>query len=92
MFVYSGAVFDDDIHLTWTQRRELDLELWLMDHMSALAETRPGDLDDPDALRALGTRAQALADVVERLRALRGDRADVELAIAELRAELDALP
>lgn len=82
----------DDTHLTWAQRRELDLELWLVDHLGALAETRPGHLDDPDALRALQTRASELAQVIERLRLLRGDVRDVERMMAAARARINALP
>lgn len=82
----------DDTHLTWTQRRELDLELWLMDHLGAIAETRPGQLDDADALRSLQTRAQELTQVIERLRLLRGDTAEVERTVADARRLLDELP
>lgn len=82
----------DDIRLTWGQRRELDLELWLMDHLEALADVRPGQLDDPGALRALQTRARDLAETIERLRVLRGDVAEVERTVAAARGSLDALP
>ena len=82
----------DDAHLTWSQRRELDLELWLGEHLDALADVQHEELDDPDALRALGTRAQALADVIGALRAMRGDRVDVERLVADFRAQLDVLP
>lgn len=85
-------MFNDETHLTWAQHRELDLELWLMDHLAAISEIRPGQLDDPDALRRLQTHASALADVIERLRFLRGDAGEVERVIAEARAELDQLP
>lgn len=81
----------DDTHLTWAQRRELDLELWLMDHLSALADVRPGDLDDAASLRALQTRAADLAKVIERLRLLRGDAAQVEREVAEGRRFLEQL-
>ncbi len=81
----------DDAPLTWVQRRELDLELWLGDHLDALAAAEHSELDDPDALRALGTRAQALADVVEQLRAVRGDRVGVERLAEAFRAQLDEL-
>ena len=50
--------------LTWTQRRELERELWLDDHLRALADVLPEDLDDPDALRAIESRARGLAEVV----------------------------
>lgn len=81
----------DETHLTWRQQRELDLELWLIDHLEALTDVVPGGLDDPDALRALQTRARDLAHVVERLRVLRGDVATVQRTLAEARSELDAL-
>lgn len=82
----------DDTNLTWGQRRELDLELWLMDHLEALAEVRPGQLDDPGQLRALQTRARDLAEVIERLRVLRGDVAEVEREVNDARVRLDQLP
>jgi hypothetical protein len=84
-------VHSDDIHLTWAQRRELDLELWLMDHLAALADIRPGELDDAASLRALQTRAADLAKVIERLRLLRGDAAHVEREVAEGRRFLERL-
>lgn len=83
-----GVVNGDETHLTWSQRRELDLELWLMDHLEALVDVRPGQLDDPASLRALQTRAQDLATVIERLRVMRGDVADVERAVQDARTEL----
>lgn len=81
----------DETQLTWGQRRELDLELWLMDHLAALLDVRPGQLDDPAALRALQTRAEDLASVIERLRVMRGDVADVERTVQDARAALDML-
>jgi hypothetical protein len=50
---------DTDDRLTWTQRRELSRELWLDDHLRALAEVQPGDLDDPRLLRGIEQRAPA---------------------------------
>jgi hypothetical protein len=77
--------------LTWTQRRELERELWLDDHLRALAEVRPEDLDDPEALRAIEDRARSLADTVARLRRMRGDDAAVEREILAFRGELEPL-
>ena len=50
-----GDVMDTGDRLTWTQRRELERELWLDDHLRALAEVQPEDLDDPELLRAIET-------------------------------------
>jgi hypothetical protein len=77
--------------LTWTQRRELERELWLDDHLRALAEVRPEDLDDPEALRAIEDRARSLADTVARLRRMRGDDDAVEREILAFRGELERL-
>jgi hypothetical protein len=77
--------------LTWTQRRELERELWLDDHLRALAEVRPEDLDDPEALRAIEDRARSLADTVARLRRMRGDDDTVEREILAFRGELERL-
>jgi hypothetical protein len=77
--------------LTWTQRRELERELWLDDHLRALADVRPEDLDDPDALRAIETRARALADVVAKLRSMRGDDDQVAREVIAFRGDLEQL-
>ena len=77
--------------LTWTQRRELERELWLDDHLRALAEVRPEDLDDPEALRAIESRARALADTVARLRRMRGDDELVDRELIAFRGELEQL-
>ena len=77
--------------LTWTQRRELERELWLDDQLRALAEVRPEDLDDPEALRAIEDRARALADTVSRLRRMRGDDVAVEAEILAFRGALEQL-
>lgn len=82
----------DDTHLSWGQRRELDLELWLMDHLEALTDVRPGRLDDPGQLRALQTRARDLAETIERLRVLRGDVAEVERTVAAAKRAVDGHP
>ena len=77
--------------LTWTQRRELERELWLDDQLRALAEVRPEDLDDPEALRAIEDRARSLADTVSRLRRMRGDDVAVEAEILAFRGALEQL-
>jgi hypothetical protein len=77
--------------LTWTQRRELERELWLEDHLRALAEVRSEDLDDPAGLRAVEARARALADVASRLRRTRGDEDAVERDVIAFRGELEQL-
>jgi hypothetical protein len=77
--------------LTWTQRRELERELWLDDQLRALAGVRPEDLDDPEALRAIEDRARSLADTVSRLRRMRGDDVAVEAEILAFRGELEQL-
>jgi hypothetical protein len=77
--------------LTPTQRRELERELWLDDHLRALAGVRPEDLDDPEALRAIESRARALADVVAKLRAMRGDDDVVAREVMAFRGELEQL-
>lgn len=82
---------DTDDRLTWTQRRELARELWLDDHLRALTEVRPEDLDDPELLRGIESRARALADVVAKLRQMRGDDLTVEREIVAFRGELEAL-
>jgi hypothetical protein len=82
---------DTDDQLTWTQRRELARELWLDDHLRALTEVRPEDLDDPELLRAIESRARALADVIAKLRQMRGDDLAVEREIVAFRGDLEAL-
>jgi hypothetical protein len=77
--------------LTWTQRRELERELWLDDHLRALADVRPEDLDDPEALRAIESRARGLADVVGKLRRMRGDDELVDREVMTFRGELEQL-
>jgi hypothetical protein len=77
--------------LTWTQRRELERELWLEDHLRALAEVRPDELDDPAGLRAVEARARALADVASKLRRGRGDEDALERDILAFRGELEQL-
>ena len=77
--------------LTWTQRRELERELWLDDQLRALAQVRPEDLDDPEALRAIEDRARSLADTVAKLRRMRGDDVAVEAEILAFRGALEQL-
>jgi len=76
--------------LTWLQRRELERELWLDLRLRALADVSPDDLDDPVALRAIESHATAVAELVGRLRAMRGDEAAVAGEVAAFRAQLDA--
>jgi hypothetical protein len=82
---------DTDDRLTWTQRRELARELWLDDHLRALTEVRPEDLDDPELLRGIESRARALADVIAKLRQMRGDDLAVEREIVAFRGDLETL-
>lgn len=83
---------DDTGHrLTWTQRRELERELWLDDHLRALAAVRPADLDDPAALRAIEARARALAETIAKLRQMRGDDVAVERELVAFRGALEQL-
>lgn len=82
---------DTDDRLTWAQRRELERELWLDDHLRALTEVQPGDLDDPELLRGIESRARALADVIAKLRQMRGDDLAVEREIVAFRGELEQL-
>ncbi len=77
--------------LTWIQRRELERELWLDDHLRALAEVQPSDLDDPELLRGIETRARALADVIAKLRQMRGDDVAVERELVAFRGALEQL-
>jgi hypothetical protein len=77
--------------LTWTQRRELERELWLDVHLRALAEVRPADLDDPESLRGIERRALALAEVVGALRRMRGDHDLVEREVMAFRDGLTSL-
>jgi hypothetical protein len=82
---------DTDDQLTWTQRRELARELWLDDHLRAIGEVRPEDLDDPELLRGIESRARALADVIAKLRQMRGDDLAVEREIVAFRGDLETL-
>lgn len=83
---------DDTGHrLTWTQRRELERELWLDDHLRALAAVQPADLDDPVALRAIESRARALAETIAKLRQMRGDDVAVERELVAFRGEIEKL-
>ena len=82
---------DTGDRLTWTQRRELERELWLDEHLRALAEVLPEDLDDPVRLRAIESRAHALADTVAKLRRMRGDDLAVEREVVAFRGELEQL-
>lgn len=77
--------------LTWTQRRELERELWLDEHLQALAAVQPSDLDDPELLRGIESRARALADTIARLRQMRGDDLAVEREIVAFRGALEQL-
>jgi hypothetical protein len=77
--------------LTWTQRRELERELWLDEHLRALADVLPEDLDDPELLRAIESRARGLADTIARLRQMRGDDLAVEREIVAFRGALEQL-
>jgi hypothetical protein len=82
---------DTGDRLTWTQRRELQRELWLDDHLRALAEVEPSDLDDPELLRGIETRARALAETIAKLRHMRGDDVAVERELVAFRGELEQL-
>jgi hypothetical protein len=82
---------DTGDRLTWTQRRELERELWLDDHLRALAAVTPDDLDDPELLRAIESRARGLAETVAKLRQMRGDELAVEREIVAFRGELEQL-
>jgi hypothetical protein len=77
--------------LNWTQRRELERELWLDDHLRALADVLPEDLDDPEALRAIEDRARSVAATVAKLRRMRGDDVAVEREILAFRGQLEQL-
>ena len=77
--------------LTWAQRRELERELWLDEHLRVLAEVLPEDLDDPDALRAIESRARDVADTIALLRRMRGDDDDVERVVIAFRGDLEQL-
>jgi hypothetical protein len=82
---------DTGDRLTWTQRRELERELWLDEHLRVLAEVTPEDLDDPELLRAVESRARGLAETVARLRQMRGDDLAVEREIIAFRGVLEQL-
>lgn len=82
---------DTGDRLTWTQRRELERELWLDEHLRALAEVQPEDLEDPACLRAIESRALALADTVAQLRRMRRDDLAVEREVVAFRGEIEPL-
>jgi hypothetical protein len=82
---------DTGDRLTWTQRRELERELWLDDHLRALSEVVPEDLDDPEMLRAIESRARGLAETVAKLRQMRGDEQVVEREVMAFRGALEHL-
>ncbi len=82
---------DTGDRLTWTQRRELERELWLDDHLRVLAEVVPEDLDDPELLRAIESRARGLAETIAKLRQMRGDDLAVEREIVAFRGALEQL-
>jgi hypothetical protein len=82
---------DTGDRLTWTQRRELERELWLDEHLRALAEVVPEDLDDPELLRAIEHRARELAETIAKLRQMRGDDLAVEREIVAFRGALEQL-
>jgi hypothetical protein len=82
---------DTGDRLTWTQRRELERELWLDEHLHALAEVTPEDLDDPELLRGIELRARELAETIAKLRQMRGDDLAVEREIVAFRGELEQL-
>jgi hypothetical protein len=82
---------DTGDRLTWTQRRELERELWLDDHLRALSEVVPEDLDDPEMLRAIESRARGLAETVAKLRQMRGDEQVVEREVMAFRGALEQL-
>jgi hypothetical protein len=82
---------DTGDRLTWTQRRELERELWLDEHLRVLSEVVPEDLDDPELLRAIESRARGLAETIAKLRQMRGDDLAVERAVVAFRGELEQL-
>jgi len=82
---------DTGDRLTWTQRRELERELWLDEHLRVLAEVTPGDLEDPELLRGIESRARELADTIAKLRQMRGDDLAVEREIVAFRGALEQL-
>jgi hypothetical protein len=75
--------------LTWKQRRELERELWLEDHLRVLADVRPDDLDDAFGLRAVEVRARMVAELAAKVRRARGDEAVVAAEIEEFRSALE---
>jgi hypothetical protein len=77
--------------LTWTQRRELERERWLDAHLQELAAVQPSDLDDPELLRGIESRARALAETIAKLRQMRGDDLAVEREIVAFRGALEQL-
>ena len=82
---------DTGDRLTWSQRRELERELWLDEHLRALADVLPEDLDDPKLLRGLETRARAMAETIAKLRHMRGDDVAVEREVVAFRGALEKL-
>jgi hypothetical protein len=78
-----------DSNLTWAQRRELELELWLDDHLRALSEVQAAEVDEPGALAAIESRARLLSEVAGRLRRLRGEDLREEMDVAVFRMQLD---
>jgi hypothetical protein len=82
---------DTGDRLTWTQRRELERELWLDEHLRALADVQPEDLDDPELLRGIESRARALVETVAKLRQMRGDDLEIEREVVAFRGALEQL-
>jgi hypothetical protein len=78
-------------NLTWAQRRELELELWLEDHLRALTDVASEDLDEAGTLAAIESRARMLSEVAGRLRRLRGEDLREEMDVAVFRLQLDDL-
>ncbi|WP_205698265.1 hypothetical protein [Conexibacter sp. SYSU D00693] len=78
----------DEVSPTWSHRRADDLVRWTDEHLASLAALQLRDLDDPAVIRTIATRARDLAECAERLEALRGHDAEVERAVALLRAQL----
>jgi hypothetical protein len=77
--------------LTWKQRRALERELWVEDHLRALADVRAEHLDDADGLAGVEARARALAEVVSKIRRDRGDADALEREVLAFRGELEQL-
>jgi hypothetical protein len=81
----------DPIFLTWSQRRELELERWLDGHLHALGGMRTNLDSDPATLRAIAVRAAEAAAAAEALLRLRGEDEELEAQVAAFRAQLDEL-